>query len=582
MDILLNSRIFAVAQDSPELLRRVGVVDADGRVASDSLTVIDRYLSALSRNKLALESKVTQLRREQNSNLPINTLPTNILTNIFSLASRDIEDKTLQLVALSQVCSSWRTIVVEFPSLWNTFSVVHRKTTELHLVRSGSLPLYIVVDKPDASAESVMAILAPVFLQIHRVKSLNIASWNSASLVGILTRFQQWNEPDLPLQLTNLSLTGTITPEGEDPGHGVPPFSFEAKLGKHVYQLRSLTLNNVKMNTLLRRSHTYALRRLELAFQKSSQIPTSSLLTRFLNQCPMLELLSLKTTAPIEYVAVNHNHLRPLSHLNRVVIEGVSAGTVHAFSQILSSILPSGRSQDSPPLRRPYVDLIMDGNVTCAEGWLYDDNPPPTFPQHLVHPAGLRFLVVTGSADGSLILHGFYDNIGPIPDVRFVFQGNKDEPGLHHLSLVAWPINVLDVEVVYFVYDAEIGAGIPPDGENCTMLLAQMPALTEVQTRDADWPANKALFVAAKCLARAGDGDDDECLLPRWSKITMLHTPWGDINYTEALAPYVDARDEDSCIEINTELRGVQDWSYVEWVVFKVDLIEHKFIVELI
>ncbi|KAI0328109.1 hypothetical protein GY45DRAFT_1230491, partial [Cubamyces sp. BRFM 1775] len=95
-----------------------------------------------------LEREIVKLRRAQNDSLPVNALPQNVLTNIFSLAADDIEDKTLRLIALSQVCSSWRAIVVDRPSLWNTFGLVHPEATQLHLDRSGSLSLHVVIDKP--------------------------------------------------------------------------------------------------------------------------------------------------------------------------------------------------------------------------------------------------------------------------------------------------------------------------------------------------------------------------------------------------------------------------------------------------
>ena len=85
-----------------------------------------------------------KVRSMRNVLVPINKLPPEILTHICALAPHATSDLA-HLCA--QVCRYWRSTLLASPSLWN---VIHTKDplhVEVHLVRSGKVPLEVYFHK---------------------------------------------------------------------------------------------------------------------------------------------------------------------------------------------------------------------------------------------------------------------------------------------------------------------------------------------------------------------------------------------------------------------------------------------------
>ncbi|TFK65168.1 hypothetical protein BDN72DRAFT_845877 [Pluteus cervinus] len=72
-----------------------------------------------------LERQLHLLRVKRNSLIPISTLPTDVLVDIFTLATTKLEDENAspkQMVEISWVCSPWRKVALDHPILWTEIS----------------------------------------------------------------------------------------------------------------------------------------------------------------------------------------------------------------------------------------------------------------------------------------------------------------------------------------------------------------------------------------------------------------------------------------------------------------------------
>lgn len=95
------------------------------------------------------------LRSHRNRFAPIDRLPPEIFSYIFEYVVQPDSDRTVKsqkaateripemwaLLALSQVCSRWRAIALQTPTLWTHVDNRHEATLEAYLNRSGTMPL---------------------------------------------------------------------------------------------------------------------------------------------------------------------------------------------------------------------------------------------------------------------------------------------------------------------------------------------------------------------------------------------------------------------------------------------------------
>lgn len=166
--------------------------------------LLDMPLSSASRNadRQDLDLKIQQLETslhslESRRNLlaTINTLPNEVLASIF-LASRDFqrsspfynwgserrEDHIYRFENISGVCSLWRKIAVQYPSLWSEVNVKSPKWTELQLIRSRKATLTLLCE----STTHYYPFLAAFSENIDRVSSCKVKFDPSTMLEGFM------------------------------------------------------------------------------------------------------------------------------------------------------------------------------------------------------------------------------------------------------------------------------------------------------------------------------------------------------------------------------------------------------------
>ncbi|TFK58161.1 hypothetical protein BDN72DRAFT_748138, partial [Pluteus cervinus] len=89
------------------------------------------------------------LKRIHNSLLPSSTLPREILTEIFLLASTTHKDGLIVsewVPKMSWVCHSWRTLALDHPLLWRDIGEALSETwTKEFLIRSRSAAVYLEI-----------------------------------------------------------------------------------------------------------------------------------------------------------------------------------------------------------------------------------------------------------------------------------------------------------------------------------------------------------------------------------------------------------------------------------------------------
>ena len=158
------------------------------------------------------ERRYFDLSLHLNSFAPINTLPIEVLSDVFLFVVREHFSRWLDEgeypqsyeeiydghTTLALVCQQWKSILSRIPSMWSYIYVLSednlsQKVVETMLVRSAQTPLTVVVDSivfkvdhPDFNA--MIAILN----QLHRIKDLRFITWITLKLEAearVLTTF---------------------------------------------------------------------------------------------------------------------------------------------------------------------------------------------------------------------------------------------------------------------------------------------------------------------------------------------------------------------------------------------------------
>ncbi|TFK64569.1 hypothetical protein BDN72DRAFT_774412, partial [Pluteus cervinus] len=81
--------------------------------------------SEIDKEILQLERQLHLLRVKRNSLIPISNLPTDVLVDIFKLATTKVEDKDVspkRMAEISWVCGLWRKVALDHPILWTVIS----------------------------------------------------------------------------------------------------------------------------------------------------------------------------------------------------------------------------------------------------------------------------------------------------------------------------------------------------------------------------------------------------------------------------------------------------------------------------
>ncbi|KAI0373332.1 hypothetical protein BV20DRAFT_918936, partial [Pilatotrama ljubarskyi] len=94
------------------------------------------------RNKAlqAMSVEMLKLKELQNSVVPINRLPAEILVEIFKHVRHSLGE-IADIVNVSHVCKLWRSIALGAPELWTVFSINKLDVIAAFLQRSRARPI---------------------------------------------------------------------------------------------------------------------------------------------------------------------------------------------------------------------------------------------------------------------------------------------------------------------------------------------------------------------------------------------------------------------------------------------------------
>ncbi|KAG8945445.1 hypothetical protein FRC04_000820 [Tulasnella sp. 424] len=184
----------------------------------------DEEICILRSVQKALELRVALVCQERNTFAPINTLPPELLVNIFSIATRNNRiTVSSDNAALSLVCRYWNSLVSTTPSLW---ARVDEETMSVAMIiraieKSQNAPLELVCTWWALEQAKRDAMLNELFRHTHRWREVSLALGDIHQPLDVI------NTSSMPL-LESLSLSvhgypGWVRPEPLDLFGGRPP-----------------------------------------------------------------------------------------------------------------------------------------------------------------------------------------------------------------------------------------------------------------------------------------------------------------------------------------------------------------------
>ncbi|EIN13326.1 hypothetical protein PUNSTDRAFT_129013 [Punctularia strigosozonata HHB-11173 SS5] len=268
---------------------------------------LERELEELQNGATRVRQALLSLRTEHNRSLPVNTLPTEILSEIMVLAHYIPHLYSQWSPACAQVCTLWRHVALaETPSLWSCLNVYDRpKLAQALCKRFPTIPLridysrslYGQSDKPHAPAHVLEEI---ILKNPSRILSLIVYPSYEDS-IRALKCFQNYAPALEKLDLICYSDRIHVSPGQET--------LMNCLRRVRAPNLRSLTLDAIPADEHVwnvRWFTSFSLRLLSISQSATMQHPqagTASLLKDILDvleACPLLEVLSLEGQLPQE------------------------------------------------------------------------------------------------------------------------------------------------------------------------------------------------------------------------------------------------------------------------------------------
>ena len=235
---------------------------------------------------LCAETRIVQLYTFQNAFAPANSLPPELLRQIFSYLNFP-QGRNANLIRATHVCKQWRAVALADPALWSSFALHSPDGVKECLSRSKDMPLSLsLAEQPSPTSA------AYVQQASHRIRSLLISIPEAEPIETLLNtlkagapllevlRVKQLSEGYRGgrLRARPVSLTG-------------PEFVFDETV--ELPSLRSLALDNVPLPFL----PPATLQHLDLTMSvRTSEYPLPSLpsLLSLLERCPQLREAKLR------------------------------------------------------------------------------------------------------------------------------------------------------------------------------------------------------------------------------------------------------------------------------------------------
>ena len=304
------------------------------------------------------------LRSLQNAFVPINKLLPKILVHICTLFPAS-EAKSDFAHTCAQVCRYWRNTLLGSPSLWNEIFVEDPLHVDVHLARSGEVPLKVYFcgqSSLDQFCQKVIPHLDRVrffYLLLHKENHKQISGLLETSGRAIsLCEFR------FAVGSPGLSLSASVM----------------EKISYFAANITILTLQNVDIHLS---SLTFPrLLQFCLVTQKGYKVPRVPDVIGFLRGSPLLKNLDLRN-ARCSYTDEADNHIEPvdLQHLEHASLRGRPSPSHHPLPYIEVDLLPYLRI---PPAGRCRINInppnrTLPGNtnylLTLIHTWGFISGP---------------------------------------------------------------------------------------------------------------------------------------------------------------------------------------------------------------
>ncbi|KAG8683803.1 hypothetical protein FRC09_015840, partial [Ceratobasidium sp. 395] len=181
------------------------------------LTAVDSELESLVAEEHALHNmRVSLLMARNNLSstlVPVNTLPPEILVNIFSLSmTRCVRDDREHLHNFTGVCAYWRQVAMNAVQLWSHIDIgpgAPDSLANMLLERTKNAPIHVHLHEPkrennEPTSEQEVSRATKILLpHVHRIRSLDIESYSySRGFVGaLLNLWLESGDPSLARSL---------------------------------------------------------------------------------------------------------------------------------------------------------------------------------------------------------------------------------------------------------------------------------------------------------------------------------------------------------------------------------------------
>ncbi|KAH9857701.1 hypothetical protein C2E23DRAFT_288024 [Lenzites betulinus] len=400
----------------------------------------------------------------------VQSFPPEILAEIFAHATSNFSEDPFAIFALSHVCSLWRSMVNDFPTLHQRFRLAHPEQIKAHLHRSLDLPLEITMighgQVVDQLAET-KKLLAP---HVSRIRSFTLITHAGLLCERMLRQFEKMGSGNL--RHLTLQCRDAVNTQMEYALLDAP--RFRETLGN----LTSLTLFDVKTpNAGLGHGgpgFLFKVTHVELHYTFVSP-PSSEHLIQFVARCPRLRhltlhsLLEFEVTTPV-YVCepCEPDQLRTIT-LDTPGYEGI----VH-FLRCLAPV-------PNPELTTKIASITEESTVRQ-----FFQRPAEHPLLQLDWPRGLKQLFIHAIDRESIVIFGSYST-----DINAPMSTANPPPfqlciGLTHLDDAPserslWSLPIEDTSAVQLlVVDPYFEIGTPQTREQWACLLGRLPALTKL------------------------------------------------------------------------------------------------------
>ncbi|KAK0199493.1 hypothetical protein DFS33DRAFT_1367452 [Desarmillaria ectypa] len=265
----------------------------------------------LDKMEKRLQTAVAVVRGARNSLQPVNRIPPELLSAIFSMAQHHLPgflplfgpqstyNQATNWMCVLRVCRHWRGVAATFHSLWTTIS--NERSPHTFLKRSGDSLITVVagLTKTYFDQQYVSAIIE----SLPRIRELHVDFWETGSLLGSSIFLAETSAPNL----VSLSLLMNKEPVFV----GLHP-ALRKLFNDEIPKLKQLCLGYF---TSWPKGYFTNLTHLCLYDQDRSSRPSTSNFLDILESSPQLETLALIDAGPTRYISDD----LPLVPIDRLV-----------------------------------------------------------------------------------------------------------------------------------------------------------------------------------------------------------------------------------------------------------------------